>query len=160
VRFEPLQLLRVLANGGVDFIVVGGVAAAIHGAPVVTQDLDVLYRLEAGNLTRLKAVLDALGAVARGDPRGLPFGLSHLETRGHKLTMTKLGALDVLGSVNEDLTYDELLPWAQEVQLREVRFKVLTLPKLIELKRSLGRPKDLAVLAVLESTLKATVSGR
>jgi hypothetical protein len=52
-----------------------------RGAPVVTQDLDILYRTEPSNIIRLKAALDGLEAVARDDPRRLPFAIRHLESR-------------------------------------------------------------------------------
>lgn len=64
-------MLRVLVEEQVEFIVVGGVAAALQGAPVLTQDVDILYRIEGGNIERLERALDRLNAVARHDPRNL-----------------------------------------------------------------------------------------
>jgi len=153
MSFEPDELLRTLCDHEVEFMVVGGVAAAMQGAPVLTQDLDVLYRIEESNLLRLKSALDHLDAVARDDPCRLRLGLSHLATRGHKLTSTRLGALDVLGSVNDEMTYDELLPWVDRLDLGGAVVQVLQLSKLIELKQRLGRPKDVAVLPTLLATL-------
>ena len=151
--FDLEAMLHALRD--VDFILVGGVAAAVQGAPIVTQDVDILYRIEPSNLVRLEAALLALDAVARDDPRRLRFGISHLETKGHKLTMTRAGALDVLGSINqEELLFEDVLPHTDRMDFDGIEIKVLQLAKLVELKRMLGRPKDLAVLPVLEATLR------
>jgi hypothetical protein len=52
---------------------------------VLTQDVDILYRIETNNVERLEQALARLHAVARGDSRNLPFKKSHLVTRGHEL---------------------------------------------------------------------------
>lgn len=160
MSFDLEIVLRTLTEHEVEFILVGGVAAAVHGAPIMTQDLDILYRIEPSNLQRLKAALDALDAVVRDDPRRLRFDISHLETKGHKLTMTRAGALDVLGSINDGLTFEDLEADAESMRLGELNILVLRLERLIELKRQLGRAKDLAVLPVLEATLRERESSK
>lgn len=151
--FELDRLLRTLVAHQVELIIVGGVAAALQGAPIVTQDVDVLYRLDDANVDRLMRALTELGAVARGDPRRLPFDESHLRSAGHKLAMTNAGPLDVLGSVNDGLLYEDLIGSADVLEVAGVLVHVLSLERLISLKRELGRPKDLAALPVLEATL-------
>ena len=94
MEFDPEALFEALA--GVEFILVGGVAAAAQGAPVTTGDVDILYRLEPANLQRISKELGVLDAVVRGDPRRLRFGMSHLENKGHKLADTNRGPLDIL----------------------------------------------------------------
>lgn len=152
--FDLGRMLLVLRDHEVEFFVVGGVAAALQGAPVLTQDIDILYRLDEPNILRLKQALDVLGAVARGDSRNLRFDETHLRTTGHKLASTDAGPLDVLGSINDGKTYGELLPFTEELEVLGHRVRVLSLERLIELKRELGRPKDLAMLPVLEATLR------
>jgi predicted nucleotidyltransferase len=152
--FDLERLLGVLVSHDVSFVVVGGVAAALQGAPVLTQDVDILYLIEEQNLVRLKRALDELNAVARGDPRNLRFGISHLRTKGHKLATTDAGPLDVLGSLNENLTYEDLIGATDELEVAGHRIRVLALERLVELKRELGRPKDRAMLPVLEATLR------
>jgi len=73
--FDPLPLLEVLARGGVDFVVVGGVAGGSYGSTYGTFDLDVAYARDCENLERLAAVLTGLDASLRGAPPGLPFVL-------------------------------------------------------------------------------------
>lgn len=152
--FDLTRLLLVLGEEQVEFIIVGGVAAALQGAPVLTQDIDILYRIEDANLDRLERALARLHAVARGDSRNLPFRKSHLMTTGRKLATTDAGALDVLGSLNDGLLYDDLIGSSDELEVTGHRVKVLSLGRLIELKRALGRPRDLAMLPVLEATLR------
>jgi len=153
MTFDLEAMLHALRD--VDFILVGGVAAAVQGAPIMTQDVDILYRIEPSNLSRLEAALLALDAVVRDDPRRLRFGIGHLETKGHKLTMTRAGALDLLGSINEEqLLFEDILPHTERMNFDGLEICVLRLAKLVELKRMLGRPKDLAVLPVLEATLR------
>ena len=152
--FDLERLLGVLVVHDVRFLVVGGVAAALQGAPVLTQDVDILYLIEDENLVRLERALDELNAMARGDPRNLRFGISHLKTKGHKLATTDAGPLDILGSINETLTYEDLIASADELEVAGHRILVLSLERLVELKRELGRPKDRAMLPVLEATLR------
>jgi predicted nucleotidyltransferase len=152
--FDLGRLLLVLSEERIEFIIVGGVAAALQGAPVLTQDIDILYRIEAANVERLERALTRLHAVARGDSRNLPFGKSHLETTGHKLATTDAGPVDVLGSINETLLYDDLIESSDELEVMGHRVRVLSLERLVELKRALARPKDLAMLPVLEATLR------
>ncbi len=154
MAFDLGRLLSVLAAHRVDFFVVGGVAAALQGAPVLTQDVDILYLLDEPNIARLKAALDELNAVARHDARRLRFDESHLRATGHKLAITDAGPLDILGSLNDGIRYEELLADTEELEVAGQGVRVLSLARLIELKRALGRPKDLAILPVLEATLR------
>jgi hypothetical protein len=62
------RTLRALRDGGVDFIVVGGVAAVLDGAPINTFDLDVVHSRNETNIARLLAVLEELDAVYRIHP--------------------------------------------------------------------------------------------
>ena len=59
------ELLRRLADAGVEFIVVGGAAAVLHGAPITTEDLDIVHRRSPENVSRLKSLLDELDARVR-----------------------------------------------------------------------------------------------
>jgi len=152
--FDLERLLGTFVSHDVKFVVVGGVAAALQGVPIATQDVDILYLIEEENLVKLEHALDELNAVARGDQSNLRFDLNHLRTKGHKLATTDAGPLDVLGSINENLGYQDLIASADELEVAGHRIRVLSLEHLIELKRELGRPKDRAMLPVLEATLR------
>ncbi|MEO8594523.1 MAG: hypothetical protein ABI759_14500 [Candidatus Solibacter sp.] len=137
------------------FIVVGGVAAVLNGAPVNTFDLDIVPARDAENVARLVQVLDRLDAVYRMQPeRRIKPGPSHLSSPGHHNLITTCGPLDVLGTIVSGLAYEDLLPHTIEIRLGgEVRVRVLDLPTVIALKEKLGGEKDLAVLPVLRRTL-------
>lgn len=148
-------LLRTMRAAGVEMIVVGGVAATIHGSARLTQDLDVVYRRSPENLSRLAAALRPHAPYLRGAPPGLPF-LFDAETlrRGLNFTLaTSLGAIDVLGEIAGGGTYESLLPDSRPVAAFGHEFLCLDLPRLIQVKRAAGRPKDLEAIAELEALL-------
>src|SRR5882757_6460402 len=95
-----LGLLRVLLSHGVDFFVVGGVAAQLAGAPILTLDLDILFEKSPDNLGRLLSALREIKARYR-DPAGrhIEPDLEKLATHRLNLLLTDLGALDLLASI-------------------------------------------------------------
>lgn len=153
---DYLVILETLVDHKVDFIVIGGVCAVLHGAPLATLDLELVHSRAPENLARLLAALQALDAYDRehGDRRLRP-GLSHLSTAGHQLLATRGGSLDLLGTVNGERGYDDLLPHTIEIQVgNSLKIRLLDLPTLIALKEEAGRDKDRAVLSVLRRTLE------
>ncbi len=154
----PVEILRLLAARGVDFIVVGMAAGVLRGAPVTTLDLDIVHGRGVDNVSRLLQVLGEIEAIYRHDPRRLRPAMSHLMGAGHQLLATKYGDLDCLGVVGDARSYEDLLEHAPEVDLGEgLAVRVIDLPTLIELKEEAGRPKDLAALPVLRATLAETL---
>lgn len=149
-----LGLLRVLLRHGVDFFVVGGVAAQLEGAPILTLDLDVLYDKAPENLERLLAALQELKARYR-DPAGrhIEPDLEKLATMRTNLLHTELGALDVLSAIGHGLTFQDLAGRTIVYELGEMRVLVLELAGVIESKEQANREKDRAVLPVLRQTL-------
>ena len=83
-------------------------------------------------------------AVFRDGRRNLVPNESHLLTTGHKLLRTDAGLLDALGSIEQGTEYLDLLPDTEEIELRGVRVRVVTLERLIRIKEQLSRPKDRA----------------
>lgn len=153
-RAEFAEILRLLAAGEVEFIVVGMTAGILHGAPVATLDLDVVHHRSPENVERLMRVLGDLDAVYRHDARRLRPGGSHLISPGHQLLTTRLGDLDCLGTIDQDRGYEQLLELTVPMKLADgLAIRVLSLPALIDSKERSGRPKDLAALPVLRATL-------
>ncbi len=150
---ELRRILEVLASHEVDFIVVGGLAAVLQGAPTTTYDVDIVYSLAKPNQEKLLRALEELDATFRGDPRRLRPNLSHLDSKGHKLLTTRLGDLDCLGTIETDTTYEDLLEHVDWIEIDSRATRVLTLERLIEVKRKLKRPKDQLMLLQLEATL-------
>lgn len=149
-------LLRVLAEHDVSFLVVGGVCAVIHGAPVSTFDLDIVPERSGDNVARLLRALNSVEAVHRDlAGRSIPPDASRLSGPGHNLFMTRSGPLDVLGAVGEGRDFGSLTPRSRMVVLGDgLTARVLDLEALIEVKREAGREKDLATLPILVRTLE------
>jgi predicted nucleotidyltransferase len=146
------KLLRLLTEHDVAFIIIGGVAAVIHGSSRLTQDLDVVYQRSTQNLTRLVQALAEQAPYLRGAPPGLPFQWSVATlSMGLNFTLeTSIGPLDLLGEVTGGGSYEELLDHTIEIEVFGIRCRCLDLPALIRTKRAAGRPKDLEAIAELE----------
>jgi hypothetical protein len=144
-------LLDLLTAADVELIVVGGVAAILHGSAHITYDLDVLYRRTPQNIEKLARALEPIAPYLRGAPAGLPFRLDPSTlNRGLNFTLTTtLGDLELLGE-----TYDRLITEVETVQIHGRPLCYVTLPRLIALKRAAGRPKDYDMLAGLEALLE------
>ncbi len=152
---EPrlVEILRTLRRHEVDFIVVGGMAAVIGGAPVVTRDVDVLRALSAANVARLLLALAELDAVFRTDTRRLRPNESHLSGAGHLLLDTRYGVLDLLGEIEDHTRYEHVLSDSTWVDLGGFEVRVLSLERLLEVKRRLNRPKDKLMALQIEAVL-------
>jgi hypothetical protein len=117
----------------VEFLVIGGVAAVLHGAPVATFDLDVVHSREPDNIVRLLAALEELDAY---------------------YPLSRFCSLNVSGSVGPHSDGD-LCPHSIEVEAAEdVRVQVLQLDWVIRLKEEANAEKDRAVLPILRRTLE------
>lgn len=149
-------LLPVLVRHGVRFIVVGGGAAIAHGLARLTYDVDVVYARDPDNIRRLSVALRNYQPYLRGAPPGLPFRWDEQTIQaGLNFTLTTtLGDLDLLGEVTGGGSYEELLPFSEELTVFNVRCPFVTLERLIQLKRAAGRPKDLEIIAELQALLE------
>ncbi len=152
------ELIGALAREKVEFIIVGGVAATAHGAARTTLDLDVIYARSDENLGAIVSALGPFRPYLRGAPPGLPFRFD-VETlkNGLNFTLTtSLGDIDLLGEIVGGGTYDKLVGAAVEIEVFGERCLCIGLEDLIRVKRAAGRPKDLEVIAELETLLELT----
>jgi hypothetical protein len=151
-----LAVIRTLNEHGVDFIVVGGIAAVLEGAPISTFDLDIVHSRTGDNVQRLAGALTALDAHYRLQPeRRIRPQASHLSSAGHQLLMTRYGPLDVLGAIGHSHGYEELLEHVNEMKVGAgLTIRVLKLAKVIEVKSETAGDKDLATLPILRKTLE------
>jgi hypothetical protein len=145
-------LIGALVRSDVEFIIVGGVAATVHGSVRLTLDLDVVYARSTANLDRLSGALAPLAPYLRDVAPGLPFSLSADTLRaGLNFTLTtSAGSLDLFGEIAGGGTYEALLQHSIEIELFGLRCRCLDLPTLIAAKRAAGRPRDLDAIAELE----------
>jgi predicted nucleotidyltransferase len=157
--FDAQEILRVLAEYGVDFVVIGGVAVQGHGYIRGTHDLDIIVRPTTLNFTRLSEALLELEAELRG--RGtLNLGDPHALRRApHIPTVTTFGPLDV---VNVDhvagapKSYEALAAGALVIPYHGIDVPVAGLSDLIRMKRAAGREQDLADIEALTRDAEST----
>lgn len=146
------RLIGLLVDHDVRFLLIGGVAATIHGSVRLTVDLDVVYSRDPDNLGRVVDALAAIEPYPRGAPPGLPFRWS-VATLEHGLNFTlttRAGDIDLLGDIPGG-DYDQLIAHTIQVVVFGRRCRCLDLDALIEVKRAAGRPKDLEALGELEA---------
>jgi hypothetical protein len=149
------EVLEGLLEAGVDFILVGGLAAVVQGAPVTTIDVDIVHSQSPQNIARLLAFLRSVDAVQRRlddkliEPKG-----RDLSGKGHVLLTTRSGPLDVLAVIEGGRSYEDLLEHTVEIDFRGHTLRVLDLKTLIELKKTSTDPKDKQRLPVLKETLR------
>jgi len=153
-NFEAI--IRALTEAEVDCVIVGGLAATIHGSARLTQDVDFVYSRASDNIDRLVAALRPHSPYLRGAPPGLPFEWSAATIeRGLNFTLTTaIGDIDLLGEIIGGGDYKALLPHTLVVEIFGHRCRCPDLPCLISAKRAAGRPKDLDAIAELESLLE------
>ena len=149
-------VVRTFSEAGVEFVIVGGLAATIHGSARLTQDVDFVYSRSSANVERLVAALGPHAPYLRGAPPGLPFDWNAATIeRGLNFTLTTaIGDIDLLGEIIGGGDYDTLVPHTVDVVVFGCRCRCLDLPGLIRAKRAAGRPKDLDALAELEALLE------
>lgn len=153
-------LLEELMSAGIEFLLVGGLAAVVQGAPVTTMDVDVVHRRTPDNIARLIAFLKSVDAVyRRPDGKVIRPKEGDLFGEGHGLFTTRLGPLDILAVIEEGKGYEALLEHTVEIDFRGGTIKVLSLKTLIELKRTSKDPKDRQKLPVLEEALRQLEEG-
>jgi hypothetical protein len=150
-------MLRVLADQGVQYVLIGGLAATLHGSPLRTGDADICPSRSTENLTRLAAALRVMDARIRGPDAtaGLPFAcdasfLRHLELINFT---TKFGDLDVAFMLAGTGGYENLKHNLVEYDLGGLVAPVAALADIIRSKESADRPRDRAALPTLRALL-------
>lgn len=141
------------AEFGIEFILIGGGAAIAHGSATATYDVDFVYSRSLENLAKLVDVFQGIEPYLRGVPKGLPFtwDIRAIQSGLNFTLTTTQGDIDLLGEVAGGGNYEQLIKHCETMLLFDKQVNVVTLPTLIHLKRSAGRPKDLMAVAELEA---------
>ena len=166
--YDPRPVLETLDRHGVAYVVIGGIAARIHGARSPTFDIDVVPERSADNLGRLAAALNELDARLRVG--GTDEDVGPIRIDGALLAAWQMstwstahGPLDVLADVPASgrlrLDYQRLLERADSVEVEKLVIYVMGLDDLIESKRAVGRPKDLDTVHELDELRRRESSG-
>ena len=143
------RVASVLTRYGLDAVLIGNAAAALHGAPVTTIDLDFMFRRSPANLRKLKMIARELDAVLM-KPYYPASPLLRLSRDADGLQVDFMDTIDGIRS------FEGLRNRAVAVQLGESRVLVAALADIIRSKKAAGRPQDLAVLGILEKLLGET----
>ena len=146
-------LLAALVENNVEFVIIGGLAATLHGSARVTYDLDIVYNRTPANLAKIVAALSPYQPYLRGAPEGLPFKFD-VETlkRGLNFTFTtSVGPIDLLGELSGIGSYEAVHARANTATMFDRAYLFIDLEGLITSKRAAGRPKDLETIAELEA---------
>jgi hypothetical protein len=158
------KILKELVDGGVDFILAGGVACVLHGVERVTMDVDVAIYMDPMNWDRLIQVMNKMGLVPRAPVR--PETLADPKVRQAMVEEKKALVftfihpdepslqLDVF--LRPELSYEALKPNAQAMDIGGLSLQVISPSKLLALKKGIQpvRQKDLLDIAVLEAKIK------
>lgn len=150
-------VVQALCDAGVDFIIIGGWCAILHGSAYMTNDLDICFSRKRDNVRRLVQVLAAYHPRLRDLPPTLPFVWDEATLRnGTVFTLnTDAGQIDLLAEISGVGSFEEAQAASVWVQAFGRRVQTLDLRSLIKAKRAAGREKDLRLLPELESLLEA-----
>ena len=151
------KAIQTLCDAGVEFVVIGGVAAVHHGSAHVTFDLDICYSQSQPNLRRLASALAPFHPRPRAFPADLPFVWDEVTLRNATVFTLEsdLGGIDLLAEVAGVGSYGDALAHSTIVEDFDRRFAMLNLRSLIESKRAANRVKDQLILPELEALLEA-----
>ncbi len=148
-------ILEGLIKAEVKFVLVGGLAAVIQGAPVTTMDVDIVHNRSPENISKLFSFLKSIDAIyRRPDNKIIEPKKEDFAGMGHALFSTRLGPIDVLSFIEQEKTYEDLFEQTVGIEFRGHILHVLDIEKLIELKKLSKDPKDKQRLPVLEETLR------
>ena len=160
-EFDPVRLLRTLTEHEVKFIVIGGIAARLRGAPLLTEDIDITPDRSADNLERIAAALRSLDARIRtpGEPDGVAFPIEAdmLAVNQSWTLTTAAGDLDLVFLPAGTSGYDDLARSASGLTIThegDLIVQVAALADIIRSKEAAGRDKDRAALPLLRRTLE------
>lgn len=150
-RLEAGELISALTTSNVRFVLIGGLAAQVHGSPSLTFDVDVCFDLDRDNLDNLAIALTDLAAIRREMPSDVVAPIDARALRaGDVFTLrTRLGDLDLLAHPAPAFDYATLATHAIKVEFDGVTVLVASLDDLMAMKRAAGRPKDRVELEIL-----------
>lgn len=151
--FRPRDVLEALHRHRVDYVLIGGLAATVHGSPLLTRDVDLTPRRSPENLASLCAALVELGAQLRVPDQdlGVPISVSPdwLNRMMSTTFITRAGMVDIVMLPDGIPDIDALFESATERHISGTPVKVAALHLIIRSKQAANRPKDAAALPVL-----------
>lgn len=147
------KLLKILIVSPLDFVVIGGFAAVLHGCDQSTRDVDICLVLSPENVQNLRAILAPLHPKIRTSKEKLSF-LEHPHQLNNLTNLhleTDFGILDLVSHVQAVGDYYDVLKNAKTIQLYGHECHLIDIDDLIRCKKSLAGHRDLAVAEELEA---------
>jgi predicted nucleotidyltransferase len=141
-----IEIGTALSQVGLEAVLIGNAAAALQGAPVTTVDFDFMFRKTARNLQKLKSLAKALGAMVLRPY--YPASDLYRVVRDDGLQV------DFMATIHGIRSFEGLRDRAQSVEVDRVTLRVASLQDIIKSKKAARRPRDIAVLHVLETALE------
>jgi hypothetical protein len=155
---QPAEILAVLDRHQIQYVLIGGLAAILYGAPHVTTDVDIVPQEDRRNLERLSEALTELNARIRvsGEPEGVPFGHDGASLGRVRIwnLVTDLGNLDITFVPSGTRGYEDLRRDLNTVTVRGIDVPVASLADVIRSKEAADRERDRAILPVLRELLE------
>lgn len=158
---RPLEadaIIACLYRHDVRYVLIGGLAAILHGSPQVTFDVDICPARDSQNLERLAAALREMGARVRAPdvPEGLPFRCDAAFLSGVEILnlVTAHGELDLSFQPSGTAGYPDLVRSSRTISVKGHPTPVAALEDVIRSKEAAGRPKDQAALPLLRQLLQ------
>jgi hypothetical protein len=155
--YDAVAILSALQRHSARFVLIGGVAASVHGSPLITEDFDITPDTAPDNLEAIAAALTDLDAKLRTpqEPVEFPIDAKMLAGGSAWTLSTGAGAFDLVFEPAGTRGYTDLRKSAVEYDLG-VGHPVLvaSLIDLIRMKEAAHRPKDIAALPALRQTLE------
>jgi hypothetical protein len=150
------ELLKVFLGLDIEFVIIGGFAAALHGSSMVTRDLDLCFLLTPQNIDKLRSSLREINPKLRINPKKLSFLTFPDTNQGFKnlYLETDLGIVDIVSSVTGVGDFPVVAADADVIDLFGFKVKVMSIQHLIASKKALGRPKDILVVQEIEEIMK------
>ncbi len=154
-------MFRVLAEQGVDYLIIGGVAAQVHGRRRTTKDLDITPAPDPENYTRLAAALVAL------DAHSVELGSSAPTPTAEQLRLaaivppltTRHGELHILNDVPGATAYAGMHKRSLTTDLDGIALRIVSVDDLIRMKQTTGRPSDIEDIEALTAVARGEAQG-
>ncbi len=147
------ELLRTLLENEVDFVLIGGFAAVVHGTTLVTQDLDICAAITEDEVSKLRKALKDLHPRHRMNPNAKHSFLEYpkvIKDTNNIYLETDLGILDILSQAQPAGSFNEIKNRSLAVSLYGYKCRVISIEDLIQIKKEMKRPKDLQAVEELQ----------
>ena len=150
------NLLQKLCEADIEFVIVDGFAAVIHGSSTLTRDIDVCTILSSANIEKLRNIFANLNPTHRFTSPRLSFldNPSPGESLNNLYLQTDLGPIDFLSHIDGVGNFEDVSQHSEEITLYGTKVKIINLDALVRAKETLGREKDLLAAKELRAILE------